>query len=78
MKGIERLKRNPGIPSAGFFFQNGRFRLKARKEVFFMTEQFRMINGRLCRLVFCRYIRRNGKIVYPKRAKVFRFWIPLT
>ena len=27
------------------------------------------------REVFCRYIRRNGKIIYPKNAKVFHFWV---
>ncbi len=27
------------------------------------------------KLVYARYIRRNGKIIYPKRAKFFRFWV---
>lgn len=27
------------------------------------------------RIVFARYIRRNGKIIYPKKAKVFRFFV---
>jgi hypothetical protein len=26
------------------------------------------------RIVFCRYVIRNGKIIYPKKAKVFRFF----
>ncbi len=25
--------------------------------------------------VFARYIRRNGKIIYPKNAKYFHFWV---
>ena len=25
--------------------------------------------------IYCAYIKRNGKIVYPKRAKCFRFRI---
>ncbi len=25
--------------------------------------------------VFARYIRRNGRIIYPKRAKFFHFWV---
>ena len=29
------------------------------------------------RMVFCRYIVRNGKRIYPKRAKVFAFPIPV-
>lgn len=24
--------------------------------------------------VFCRYIRKNGKIIYPKKGKFFHFW----
>jgi hypothetical protein len=27
------------------------------------------------REVFCRYIRRNGKIIYPKNGKVFHFYV---
>lgn len=27
------------------------------------------------KLVFCRYVRRNGKIIYPKKGKFFRFWV---
>ncbi len=25
--------------------------------------------------VFCRFIRKNGKIIYPKNARFFHFWI---
>lgn len=25
--------------------------------------------------VFCRYIKRNGKIIYPKNGKVFHFFV---
>ena len=25
--------------------------------------------------VFCRYIRKNGKIIYPKKGKFFHFWV---
>jgi len=25
-------------------------------------------------LVYCKYIRKGGKIIYPKKAKCFRFW----
>jgi hypothetical protein len=25
--------------------------------------------------VFCRYITRNGKRIYPKNAKFFHFWV---
>ena len=27
------------------------------------------------REVYCRYIIRNGKIIFPKNAKVFRFFV---
>jgi hypothetical protein len=26
-------------------------------------------------LVYCKYIVRNGKRIYPTRAKCFRFWV---
>jgi hypothetical protein len=29
------------------------------------------------REVFCRYIKRNGKIIYPKNAKVFHFFVKI-
>ena len=25
--------------------------------------------------VYCRYITKNGVRIYPKRARVFRFWV---
>jgi len=25
--------------------------------------------------IFCRYIRRNGRRIYPKNAKYFHFWV---
>jgi hypothetical protein len=34
-------------------------------------------NENLCKLVFCKYIVRNGKRIYPKKAKVFCFWVPV-
>jgi hypothetical protein len=27
------------------------------------------------REVFCRYITRNGKVIWPKNAKCFHFWV---
>ncbi|MBP3644814.1 MAG: hypothetical protein J6K55_00120 [Clostridia bacterium] len=27
------------------------------------------------REVFCRFIRRNGRIIYPKNARYFHFWV---
>ncbi len=29
------------------------------------------------REVFCRYVVRNGKIIFPKRAKVFHFFVKM-
>jgi hypothetical protein len=28
-----------------------------------------------CREVFCPYVIRKGKIIYPKKAKVFHFYV---
>ncbi len=30
------------------------------------------------REVFCRYITKNGKRIYPKKAKVFHFFVKAT
>lgn len=27
------------------------------------------------RWVYCRYIVRNGRVIYPKNARFFRFWV---
>ncbi len=37
--------------------------------------KFRFKNGRLEKLVFARRVRRQGRWIYPKKAKVFRFWV---
>lgn len=36
---------------------------------------YREKNGKLYRLIFRRYIRKNGKVIYPVRAKAFPIWI---
>lgn len=33
--------------------------------------------GKAYKLVFVKSIRKNGKTIYPKNAKVFRFWVPV-
>nr|DAZ22763.1 MAG TPA: Protein of unknown function (DUF4257) [Caudoviricetes sp.] len=40
-------------------------------------ESLKSKNGKLYKLVFCKYIRKNGKIIYPKNAKVFAIWVPV-
>lgn len=39
--------------------------------------QIKSIDGKLCKLVFARYVVRNGKVIFPKNAKVFCFWVPV-
>lgn len=41
-------------------------------------EEYRIRNGREEKLVYCKYIHKNGKLVYPKKAKAFRLWIPVS
>lgn len=36
---------------------------------------FKVENGKLYKLVYCKYIRKNGKTIYPSKGKVFRFWV---
>ena len=43
---------------------------QAGKEVFSMENKSQE-KGR--KVIYCRYIVKNGKYVYPKRAKCFRF-----
>ncbi len=35
----------------------------------------KFVNGKEYRLVFARYIHKGGRIIYPKNAKVFSFWV---
>lgn len=41
-------------------------------------QDFRNINGQLCKLVFCKYIVRKGKVIYPTKSNVFCFWVPVS
>ena len=34
-------------------------------------------NKTAMREVFCRFIRKNGRIIYPKNARFFHFWVPV-
>ncbi len=38
---------------------------------------FKVKKGKLYKLVFAKSIRKNGKTIYPKKSKVFKFWIPI-
>lgn len=40
-------------------------------------ENCKVVNGKLCKLVFAKSIVRDGKTIYPKKSKVFRFWVPV-
>ena len=35
----------------------------------------KVVNGKEYKLVFARYIRKNGRTIYPKHGKVFCFWV---
>ena len=39
--------------------------------------QTRLIDGKPHKLVFAKYVMKNGKRVYPTKASVFRFWVPI-
>lgn len=36
---------------------------------------FKMQNGKKYVLVFRKSIRKNGKVIYPKKAKAFKLWV---
>lgn len=40
-------------------------------------EAYKVVNGKICKLVFAKSIVKNGRTIYPKKSKVFRFWIPI-
>lgn len=40
-------------------------------------EHYKIVNGELCKLVFAKSIRKNGKIIYPKNGKAFKFYVPI-
>ena len=39
-------------------------------------KKFEFKNGKLYKLIFCKCIRKNGKVIHPKKAKAFRIWVP--
>lgn len=47
------------------------------KDSLVFDQDFRKINGQLCKEVFCRYIVKKGKVIYPSKSSVFHFWIPV-
>ena len=40
-------------------------------------KKYKVKNGKLCKLVFAKSIVKDGKTIYPKKSKVFRFWMPV-
>ncbi len=61
----------------GFFLANPTARYlvtNQRKEVLCMSYS-KMENGKEYKLVFVRYIRKNGQTIYPKNSRVFCFWV---
>ena len=38
-------------------------------------DSFKIVNGDTYKLIFCKTITRNGKVIYPKGSKVFKFWV---
>ena len=40
-------------------------------------ESLKSRGGKLYKLVFCKYIRKNGKAIYPKKAKASCIWVPV-
>jgi hypothetical protein len=37
----------------------------------------KFVNGVLYKKVFCKYITKNGKRIYPKKGGTFSFWVPV-
>lgn len=41
------------------------------------NKKIKFENGKNYQLVFVRSTNKNGKVVYPKKAKAMCFWIPV-
>ncbi|MBI3521411.1 MAG: hypothetical protein HY062_18885 [Bacteroidetes bacterium] len=41
----------------------------------YMSKNTKEVNGVLFKQIFCKYIVKNGKRIYPKRSKFFSFWV---
>lgn len=37
--------------------------------------RLKIVKGVIYKEVFAKSIRKNGKIIYPKKAKAFHFWV---
>lgn len=37
----------------------------------------KVVNGKPCKVIFAKYIRKNGKVIYPKNGKAFKFYVPV-
>jgi len=42
-----------------------------------VSKTTKFVNGVQYKLVFRKFIVRNGKRIYPKKAKCFAFWVPV-
>lgn len=40
----------------------------------YVMSQTKFENGQAYELVFCTHIVRNGKVIYPKHKRFFKFW----
>lgn len=43
-----------------------------------MSADLKVIKGVLHKLVYRKFIKKAGRIIYPKKAKAFKFWVPVT
>ena len=41
----------------------------------YVMDNVKIENGQAYQLIFCDHIVRNGKVIYPKNAKFFKFWV---
>ena len=77
-----KTKRTTQFPTTGFFYfavgrkiKKGNASCQKRKEVFSLNNSIKVENGVTYKLIFCKSIRRNGKTIYPKNTRFFKFWV---
>ena len=83
---VKQKKNNPAPSRLGFFLkdisaQRGRGEQPGPIEIGdkcnAMQQEFCTIDGRMHKLVYCRYKIVNGQRVYPVKARCFRFYVPV-
>ncbi len=54
--------------------RNGHMNKQVQTSMGEIMSFFKVVKGRVYKLVFAKSVKRNGKTIYPKKSKVLKFW----